>query len=55
MDKVPESAAVNESVNLAKKFGHKGTVALVNAVLRNYLREKARVQFPSWRRTKLKT
>jgi 16S rRNA (cytosine967-C5)-methyltransferase len=48
LDKVPESAAVNESVNLAKKFGHRGTVALVNAVLRNYLRDKGRVHFPSW-------
>ena len=48
MDKVPESAAVDESVKLAKKFGHKGTVALVNAVLRSYLRDKSRVSFPSW-------
>ena len=48
MDKVPESAAVDESVKLAKKFGHKGTVALVNAVLRNYLRDRSRVSFPSW-------
>ncbi|MEO0292921.1 MAG: 16S rRNA (cytosine(967)-C(5))-methyltransferase RsmB [candidate division WOR-3 bacterium] len=31
----PEYAVVNEMVNLAKKFGHNGTVALVNAVLRN--------------------
>jgi 16S rRNA (cytosine967-C5)-methyltransferase len=47
LDKVPSSAAVDESVKLAKRFGHKGTVALVNAVLRNYLREKNRVVFPS--------
>lgn len=47
LDKVPPSAAVDESVRLAKKFGHKGTVALVNAVLRSYLREKSRVVFPS--------
>lgn len=53
LDKVPESAAVNESVNLAKKFGHKGTVALVNAVLRNYLRDKNKVQFPSWEEDKV--
>ena len=31
----PDHAVVNESVNLAKKFGHNGTVSLVNAVLRN--------------------
>jgi 16S rRNA (cytosine967-C5)-methyltransferase len=47
LQKVPPSAAVNESVKLAKRFGHKGTVALVNAVLRNYLRDKGRVSFPS--------
>lgn len=47
LEKVPPSAAVDESVELAKKFGHKGTVALVNAVLRGYLRDKGRVSFPS--------
>jgi len=53
LDRVPESAAVNESVNLAKKFGHRGTVALVNAVLRSYLRDKSRVSFPSWEENKV--
>lgn len=33
--KDPAHAVVNESVNLAKKFGHSGTASLVNAVLRN--------------------
>ncbi|MGB2981426.1 MAG: 16S rRNA (cytosine(967)-C(5))-methyltransferase RsmB [Candidatus Zixiibacteriota bacterium] len=47
LDKVPERAAVDESVELAKKFGHRGTVALVNAVLRNYLRDRGRITFPS--------
>jgi 16S rRNA (cytosine967-C5)-methyltransferase len=46
LQKVPPSAAVDESVKLAKRFGHKGTVALVNAVLRSYLRDKGRVSFP---------
>jgi 16S rRNA (cytosine967-C5)-methyltransferase len=46
LQKVPASAAVDESVKLAKRFGHKGTVALVNAVLRSYLRDKGRVSFP---------
>ena len=32
LDRVPESAAVNESVNLAKRYGHKGSVGYVNAV-----------------------
>ena len=37
MDKIPESAAVNESVTLAKKFcrGNRNAPGLVNAVLRN--------------------
>jgi 16S rRNA (cytosine967-C5)-methyltransferase len=34
MDRVPRSAAVDESVELAKKYGHPGTAGLVNAVLR---------------------
>lgn len=39
LDRVPKSAAVNESVKLAKKYGHSGTAGLVNAVLRNAKRE----------------
>ncbi len=35
MDKVPASAAVNESVTLAKRYGHKSSSGFVNAVLRN--------------------
>jgi 16S rRNA (cytosine967-C5)-methyltransferase len=54
LTKVPESAAVDESVKLAKKFGHKGTVALVNAVLRSYLRERSQVSFPAWEKDKVK-
>lgn len=38
MDGVPTSAAVNESVNLAKKRGHRGTVGYVNGMLRNISR-----------------
>jgi 16S rRNA (cytosine967-C5)-methyltransferase len=53
MERVPDSATVNEAVNLTKKFGHRGTVALVNAVLRNYLRDKSRVRFPSWEEDKV--
>jgi len=34
LDKIPESAAVNESVNLAKKYGHEASAKFVNAVLR---------------------
>jgi 16S rRNA (cytosine967-C5)-methyltransferase len=53
MEKVPESAAVDESVKLAKKHGHRGTVALVNAVLRSYLRDKSKVKFPPWEEDKI--
>jgi len=34
MDRVPLHASIGESVNLARKHGHKGTAGLVNAVLR---------------------
>lgn len=34
LDKIPQSAAVNESVNLAKRYGHKSSANFVNAVLR---------------------
>ena len=34
LDKIPKSASVNESVNLAKKYGHKGSSNFVNALLR---------------------
>ena len=40
MDRIPDSAAVNESVKLAKKHGHKGTIGFVNGVLRNISRNK---------------
>ncbi len=34
MDRIPGRAAVDESVELAKKYGHPGTAGLVNAILR---------------------
>lgn len=34
LDKIPKSATVNESVNLAKRYGHKGSANFVNAILR---------------------
>lgn len=51
MDKIPESAAVNESVELAKKYCRKQNNAggLVNAVLRNAVRSKDSLKQPvSW-------
>ncbi len=53
LEKVPDNAAVDECVRLAKKFGHRGTVALVNAVLRTYLREKSQVSFPAWEKDRV--
>ena len=35
LDKIPKSAAVNEGVNLAKRYGNKGSVGFTNAILRN--------------------
>ena len=46
LTKVPPSAACNESVKLAKKYGHAGTVKFVNAVLRNATREPQKIQYP---------
>lgn len=48
MDKVPASAAVNESVNLAKKNGLQYAAGLVNAVLRKI--HKNGLQLPSCER-----
>ena len=46
-DKIPESAAVNESVMLAKKYCAKQNVSgLVNAVLRNAIRRKETLLAP---------
>ena len=39
MDAVPDNAAVNESVSLAKKFGKTSAAGMVNAVLRNFIRQ----------------
>jgi 16S rRNA (cytosine967-C5)-methyltransferase len=46
MDRVPDSAAVNEAVNLAKKSGPRHAVASVNGILRSICRNRGRVAFP---------
>ena len=46
LQKIPVSAAVNEGVKLAKKYGHQGTAHLTNAVLRNYLRKSGELTLP---------
>lgn len=40
LDRIPDSAAVNESVNLAKQFGRARASGLVNAVLRKIVSHK---------------
>mgnify|MGYP001026236780 FL=1 len=39
LDKIPGSAAVNESVKLARRYGHNASAGFVNAVLRTVARE----------------
>lgn len=46
MDRVPHSAACNEAVELAKKYGHQGVVKFVNGVLRNLVRNLDNIEFP---------
>ncbi len=46
MDRIPDSAAVNESVKLAKKYGHKGSYGFVNGLLRNVTRNKDNIKLP---------
>ena len=43
MEGVPDNAAVNESVSLAKKFGKTSAAGMVNAVLRNFIRQEKKI------------
>ncbi len=48
MDKIPESAAVNESVKLATRFyAKKNSTQFINAVLRNFIRKKDSLRLPN--------
>ena len=46
LEKIPDSAAVNESVNLARENGAARSAGFVNAVLRSFLRAPGRAAFP---------
>lgn len=46
LDSVPDSAAVNETVKIAKAVSHEGNARFVNALLRNYLRKKDTLAMP---------
>jgi len=53
-DKVPQSAACNESVKLSKKYGHSASSGYVNAVLRNIARNRDRISYPKKAESTLK-
>ena len=46
MDRVPESAAVNEAVKMARARGFEGLTGFVNGVLRNLLRGQGDILWP---------
>lgn len=46
MDSVPDSAAVDESVKLARKCGRSSAAGFVNAVLRNFIRDGKKFPLP---------
>lgn len=46
LDRIPDSAACNESVEIAKIHTHKGTSGFINGVLRNITRNKDKIVYP---------
>jgi len=46
MDKTPFFAATHQAVELAKRYGHAGTVGFVNGVLRQLIRQMGKIQYP---------
>lgn len=46
LDRIPDSAAVNEAVSLAKETGRGRYAGLINAVLRHFLREQNKLVWP---------
>lgn len=46
LDKIPAYAAINESVEMSKEFGHTGIVSLVNAVLRAISNNVKDIHYP---------
>jgi len=47
LDKVPDYAVCNESVQLAKKYGNPGIAKFVNGVLRNIIRSRVNIRWPN--------
>ncbi|MBQ8498078.1 MAG: 16S rRNA (cytosine(967)-C(5))-methyltransferase RsmB [Clostridia bacterium] len=55
MTKIPESAAVNESVKLARRFyAKKNSENFINAVLRNFIRKRNTLKLPDPKKEPLK-
>jgi len=50
LDKVPDFAAVNESVELAKRHVGKKSASVVNGILRSYLRAPEAITYPDERK-----
>lgn len=46
MDSIPDNASVNESVSLAKKFGKTSASGMINAILRNFIRQGKTIELP---------
>lgn len=46
LDRIPESAAVNETVNAVKGMANKGAVGFVNGLLRNIIRNIDKISLP---------
>lgn len=46
MDSIPDSAAVNESVNLTKKLRLSSLSGFVNGVLRSFIRDGKKIKYP---------
>ena len=53
MDHVPDSAACNESVKLARRYAHGAAQGYVNGLLRNVSRTKAEIAYPTDPMTRL--
>ena len=53
MDKVPDSAAVNESVNLAKKHKLKKSSGFINGILRSITRAEVKYSLPDENKDKI--
>lgn len=46
LDRIPESAAVNETVKISKRITHVGNSKFINGILRNFLRKKNQIALP---------